>query len=154
MTVTPRFDLPLLAAGQAQKEMFHNEALGLIDALLHPCVEALDVATPPVAPQAGQAWGIGAAPTGDWTGRAMRLAQWTEGGWRFIMPTDGLSMVVRATGKRMAWWDGGWVRVGPTLGVGADPISAPTGGAFIDVEARAAISAMLDTMRAHGFLTA
>ena len=28
---TPRFALPLLAAGQAQKELFHNEALTLPD---------------------------------------------------------------------------------------------------------------------------
>ncbi|MGL4312420.1 MAG: DUF2793 domain-containing protein, partial [Sphingomonas sp.] len=31
---TSRLALPLLAAGQAQKEMFHNEALALIDLAL------------------------------------------------------------------------------------------------------------------------
>ena len=35
---TPRWSLPLLAAGQAQKEMTHNEALSLLDLVVHPCV--------------------------------------------------------------------------------------------------------------------
>ncbi len=35
---TSRLSLPLLHASQAQKEMTHNEALTLIDLLLHGCV--------------------------------------------------------------------------------------------------------------------
>lgn len=36
MDDTPRWTLPLLAAGQAQKEMTHNEALSLLDLIVHP----------------------------------------------------------------------------------------------------------------------
>lgn len=32
METTARLGLPLLAPGQAQKELFHNEALALVDA--------------------------------------------------------------------------------------------------------------------------
>ncbi|HLZ79899.1 MAG TPA: hypothetical protein VKQ09_11235 [Sphingomonas sp.] len=35
---TTRFALPLIAPGQAQKELFHNEALARVDALLQPSV--------------------------------------------------------------------------------------------------------------------
>lgn len=33
---TARFAFPLIAPGQAQKELFHNEALARVDALLQP----------------------------------------------------------------------------------------------------------------------
>ncbi len=70
--VTPRFSLPLLATAQAQKELTHNEALLLIDALLHGTVEGGPVSDPPPAPAAGQCWLVGASPTGEWAGQARR----------------------------------------------------------------------------------
>ena len=50
---TDRFALPLLQPGQAQKEMFHNEALAALDLLIQPAVEAVGVNTPPTAPRIG-----------------------------------------------------------------------------------------------------
>ena len=50
MDATPRWGLPLLFAGQAQKEIFHNEALMLVDALLHGRVESADLGAPPTDP--------------------------------------------------------------------------------------------------------
>ena len=46
-SMTPRFELPLLFAAQAQKEFFVNEAHSLVDALLHPVVKGT-TPTPPV----------------------------------------------------------------------------------------------------------
>jgi hypothetical protein len=45
-----------LQAGQAQKELTHNEALALIDMLLHAQVESMTVATPPGGAVVGQCW--------------------------------------------------------------------------------------------------
>ncbi len=39
MTDTPHLALPLLAAAQAQKHVTHNEALAMIDALVHLAVK-------------------------------------------------------------------------------------------------------------------
>jgi hypothetical protein len=77
-----RLGLPFLAVGQAQKELTHNEALALIDLALHAGVEAVGTNVPPAAPVEGQAWIVGSAPSGAWTGRSQALAGWTPGGWR------------------------------------------------------------------------
>ena len=77
---TARLALPFLAAGQAQKEMTHNEALARLDLVVDATVEAVGLMTPPASPLPGQAWVTGAAPTGDWMGQANALAGWTESG--------------------------------------------------------------------------
>ena len=40
-SATPRWALPLLAAGQAEKELTHNEALLLLDMAVQPSVVAV-----------------------------------------------------------------------------------------------------------------
>ncbi len=162
-TTTARHSLPLLMPGQAQKEMFHNESLSAIDMLLHAAVEAVGVAAPPAAPDEGMSWVVGAAPTGDWAGHAHAVASWTAGGWRFQNPVVGLSVFARLDGLR-ADWDGTEWRIGEVKGarlvvggvqvVGARRrgIATPDGGAAIDAEARTAVAAMLEAMRAHGLI--
>ena len=95
---TPRFALPLLQAGQAQKEIDHNEALVLIDGGLHPLVQTAGDDTPPGSPSPGAAWIVGPAPTGGWSGAAHALALWTGGGWRFLPPTLGMTVWNAAAG--------------------------------------------------------
>ncbi len=160
---TARWALPLLHAGQAQKEMFHNEALALIDMLLHGVVESADLNAPPVAPAAGQGWIVGADATGAWAGRAGAIAGWTAGGWRFATPREGLSMIVSDRGHAMIYGDGAW-RDGPLRGDGlfvgnirvvgaqAPAIADPSGGNIADVEARAALAAILTALRGHGLI--
>src|SRR5690606_17821307 len=57
-----RFALPMLLPGQAQKELFHNEALTVIDTALHPTVAGI-VSDPPGAPDVGASWIVGVAAT-------------------------------------------------------------------------------------------
>jgi hypothetical protein len=144
-----RFALPFLLPGQAQKEFFHNEALALIDLALHPAVEADAPETPPAAPLPGQAWIVGAAPTGAWAGRAGQLAGWTAGGWRFIAPREGLC-VWRRGAERVLRWDGAAWRDGIGGARAAPP--SPSGGTTIDAEARAAIESLIATLKSHGLI--
>ena len=72
---TPRLDLPLLAAAQAQKEAFVNEALARIDVLLHPVVKGSTTA-PPSNPQAGECWVVAATASDAWSERDDMLACW------------------------------------------------------------------------------
>ena len=101
---TTRHGLPLLQAGQAQKEVTHNEALVLLDLLAHPAVEGV-LATPPAAPLIGQGWIVGATATGDWAGQEGSLACCTSGGWRFLPARAGM-LVWNAASSAFAWFDG------------------------------------------------
>ena len=47
-SASPRFALPLLYSGQAQKEIFVNEAFSHVDALLHCSIEE-EMASPPAS---------------------------------------------------------------------------------------------------------
>jgi hypothetical protein len=160
---TPRFSLSLLAAGQAQKEIIHNEALTRIDALLIPIVESVAPGTVPGTPALGQCWIVGAAPTGLWQGQADALACWTEGGWRFVSPVDAMSVWSRADGLYVHHHSGAWVkgrvdalsyRVQGTQVIGPQrpAIANPTSGSVIDVEARVGLLAVLSALRSHGLI--
>jgi len=139
-----RWALPLLQAGQAQKEVVHNEALAAIDALLHPCVEAV-ADLPPASPEDGRCWLIGAGAGGPWSGRAGQLACRTGGGWRYLSPAEGTVLWNRATGRIMRRTAGAWF-------AGAAPVETPTGGGIVDAEARAAVAAIIVALRSHGLI--
>jgi hypothetical protein len=165
MEDTSRLVLPLLQPGQAQKELFHNEALLALDIAVQASVVEVGAIVPPAAPVAGQCWIVGDAPTGDWTGHAGALAGWTPGGWRFVGPCEG--MVVWDTARSLpvrrvaGAWEAGEGRVSrvviggvPVVGPRGAAIPTPAGGTTVDGEARAAIAAILAAMRDHGLITA
>ncbi|MFN4095298.1 MAG: DUF2793 domain-containing protein [Sphingomonas sp.] len=164
MTATARFALPLLHAGQAQKEMFHNEAVTGIDLLLHPVVQGVGVDTPPATPDVGQAWTIGDAPTGDWAGHGGEIANWTDGGWRFVIPCAGMEIWVESLARPLRYHGGsGWqagviaasrIEIGGLQVVGerGEAIAMPTGGSTVDEPARTAIAAIISALQAHGLV--
>jgi len=144
MPTTPRFALPYLATSQAQKEVTHNEALTLLDALLHAAVEAGPVADAPVDPVVGQCWIVGAAATGDWAGQGQAIALWTLGGWRFAVPRGGMQATRLTDGARLRFDGSAWVE--PAT------IDAPSGGSTIDSEPRSVIAALILHFEAQGLL--
>ena len=162
MDATERLVLPLLAAGQAQKELWHNEALNLIDLLIGGTIEGA-ASTPPATPVEGSFYLVSAGATGAWTGRDGTLAAHGPSGWRFVAPVTGTRLIERATG--LEWrFDGAGHQVGVAMaaelrvggakvvGARAGAIAAPTGGTSIDLEARACLSALLNALRGHGLI--
>lgn len=156
-----RLALPLILPGQAQKELFHNEALTRIDLALGAAIQ--DVRdSPPDTPTVGACWRVGATPSGAWIGHAGELAGWTEAGWRFIAPFAGM-MVWRMDEQRYEAFDGdtwqsalpvGGIQVAGLQVVGPrqPAIANPSGGATIDVEARSALSAIVAALMSHGLI--
>lgn len=162
LSTTHRLALPLLHAGQAQKEIFHNEALAAIDFLVQPVVVTIDATIPPPSPVPGECHIIGADAEGDWTGADHSLACWTLGGWRFATPFEGMGVWLVGTGP-VRFTRGEW-RVDMLVGRGveidgqrvigarADAIPIPIGGSVADIEAREAIAALIDRLEAHGLI--
>lgn len=162
---TPRLGFPLLASGQAQKEVTHNEALVLADALVQPVVQAIAPSAIPATPLPGQCWIVGNGAGGAWSGHDNAIACWTEGGWRFVPSREGMSTWCLADGlparRAEDRWIVGQIEAGvvrisrkQVLGVQQPAIPNVAGGAMIDAEVRVAVNAMLAMLRTHGLIAA
>jgi hypothetical protein len=156
-----RFALPYILPGQAQKEAYHNEALAALDGLVHAAVEGAAAAIPPAAPEPGQCWIVAAGATGPWAEQQDRLAIWTSGGWRFLAPAAGMKLWDKAAGHWRYWTGSAWsdgrlpsagLLVGghQVVGTRCAAVPSPSGGTIIDVEARAAIAALIVALKSHG----
>ena len=163
MDETARFALPQLAPGQAQKELWHNEALQRVDLLLCPVIENMTLTAPPASPAPGASYLVASGATGAWAGTDGMLAGYTDGGWRFIAPIDGMRVLDRTSGLTMLRTGGGWesgivraeeYRVGGLTVVRArqPAIADPAGGTVVDSECRAAIGSILAMLRIHGLI--
>lgn len=157
-----RLALPLLHAGQAQKEIAHNEALALLDIAVQASV-AGTADVPPEASTEGACWLVGETPEGAWTGHAGALAGWTAGGWRFVPPRAGMRVWDAGTQRWVVRvgdaWEVGAVRASRVLvegeqviGARRPAIAAAVGGAVVDGEARAVLGEILTTLRGHGLI--
>lgn len=139
-STSPRFDLPFLFVGQAQKEAWVNEALARVDALLHCSIEG-QRADPPAAPQNGEAWLVAAGATGEWAGKEATIATRQGDNWLFIAGQEGLRVFDRSTGQE---------RLFTTAWQNASAPLEPSGGSVVDVEARAVISELIAALRVLG----
>ena len=90
----------LLSAGQPQNEIFVNESLQTLDSL--------------VAGSVGNRRGTilqarrRSAPTGAWAGNPLSIAAYTNAGWRFVAPAEGMSFYVRSDATTAAYRTGVW----------------------------------------------
>ena len=141
---SPRFGLPLLFSGQAQKEAHVNEAHALTDGLMHCAIEAT-AEDPPVSPEDGKAWLIGSNPTGEWIDHAGQLALRQGGNWLFVSPSPGMRVFDRSVAS-FTHYDNGWQ-------IPAE-ITEPTGGSTVDPQARTAISDLIAALRVAGIFPA
>ena len=161
--MTPRLGLPFILPGQAQKEMFHNEALLQLDALVGGAVEEEPRNAPPAAPVPGQAFIVGTSPTGAWAGQAGKIAAYDSFGWRFLAPPEGCGVWVKSRSVQARHSGGSWfvgtvtadcILVGglQVVGAQAPALADPSGGATLDAEARTTLGAILSALRNHGLI--
>ena len=139
---SPRHALPFLIPGQAQKELFINESLALLDMLLHPVVQG-EATIPPAEPAAGDCWIVGSDATEAWSGFDASIAGWDGAQWSFARPLPGMSAYDAAVGAFRNFTTD-WSQL-PSL-------PEPSGGSVVDEEARASISALFGALRTAGVI--
>ena len=87
---TPHLGLPLIAASQAQKHVTHNEALGLLDALVQLACLDKDLTAPPPSPAEGDRYLVVTSnPGGAWAGLAGQVVRYADGVWAGAVPRAG-----------------------------------------------------------------
>jgi hypothetical protein len=88
---SPNLNLPYLLASQADKHVTLNEALSILDRLVHLTVVSASVTAQPATPTTGQAYIIPTNATGvDWTGfSADQIAIWEDGAWLALTARTG-----------------------------------------------------------------
>ncbi|MGB8818546.1 MAG: DUF2793 domain-containing protein [Rhizobiaceae bacterium] len=123
MDNTGRFELPLLMPSQAQKHVTHNEALTLIDALLHPAIKTFGDSAPPPSFQIDDAFYVGPSATGDWFGQSGKIAVFTDMGWRFANVRDGMLAHDLGADAHVKFTGASWEPLGS--GGGAAPTTLP-----------------------------
>lgn len=163
MSRSARLSLPFLAPGQAQKEMFHNEALQTLDLIVAACVEEPPRSTPPSSPDEGDCYLVASPAEGAWAPFAHHLAAYVAGAWRFVPGVEGMRAWVRSAKVTAEFRNGAWevgTIIGNRLHIGGQQvvsargaaIATPSGGPVVDTEARNAIDAILDRLRTHGLI--
>lgn len=105
---TERANLPELIVGQGSKELTHNEALRILEALTVGGVVDRDLTTPPVSPAAGSVYIPRATATGAWTGKENQIAHFYNGSWRFYQPQTGWHVWIIDEGIFASFAGGAW----------------------------------------------
>lgn len=132
MATSPDLGIPFISQAQAQPEVTHNEALLLLQAMLNGIIDR-GVNTPAVGPTIGDAYIVGSAPTGTWSGRANCITIWSGTAWDFVPGETSagtpITMGARQEGVR-AWvrdentyyiWNGSaWINFASTPAVATD----------------------------------
>ncbi|AZO80468.1 MULTISPECIES: DUF2793 domain-containing protein [unclassified Bosea (in: a-proteobacteria)] len=119
MSETPRLGLPLLAAGQAQKHVTHNDALMRLDALVHLVVASRTQTVPPATPVETSAYIVPASGSGVFVGHADDLAIFEDGAWSFLSPRAGWQAWVSDEAEHHVWTGTQWRRSQPESSLGA-----------------------------------
>ncbi|MDN2566096.1 DUF2793 domain-containing protein [Aquibium sp. A9E412] len=123
---TPRFLLPYILPSQAQKHVTHNEALRLIDVLVHGAVED-EAAAPPADPAEGACHLVAAGATGAFAGQDGALAAFVDGAWSFVAPVEGMRLWRRADARVVVFSAGAWTDLAAALGA-LDAAALAAGG--------------------------
>lgn len=116
MQTTGRFELPLIMPSQAQKHVTHNEALTLLDGLIHLVITASGLTAPPLSAVTDDAYLVGSPAAGAWFGQEGKIALNSDAGWRFTLPVRGMTAFFVSANELRIYEQGVWTKLGDYVG--------------------------------------
>lgn len=110
MSETANLELPVLEAGQAQKHVTVNEALGRLDAVVQLSAVSATIAAQPGAPAEGAVYLLPAGKSGAaWAAMAEgALAHFRGGAWEEITPREGWIAYLRDSDSVVFYTGAAW----------------------------------------------
>ena len=114
MENTQLLGLPYILASQAQKHVTHNEALRMLDAVIHLHVLSSSISQPPADPVEGDRYIV---PDGseDWDGSDGSVMAFQDGAWAAFSPQAGWLAWIADEQSLQVFRDGGWQSVSRDL---------------------------------------
>jgi Protein of unknown function (DUF2793) len=161
MPQSPRLALPLIAPGQSQKDVTHNEALLALDRMVTLAAVSRSLASPPASPLVGQMYIVPPAGAAAWGQPVGTLMQWQGSGWLAEPPRDGqialvideMVMLVHQGSWQASWPVSGLAIAGrQVLAVPPASVPAATGGSTVDAQARATLAALIQALQQQGLI--
>lgn len=116
MADTPKLVLPELSVSQASKEVTHNEALRILDAVVMPTVKDLDLTGPPGGEADGDTYIPAATATGAWAGHEDDIAYYKSSAWIFVTPAEGWQVYVQDEDTFYVFNGSAWLAAGDASG--------------------------------------
>lgn len=107
--------LPYIQGGQAQKHVTHNEAIRVLDTIVHLCVRD-QVQAPPADAVDGDRVIVADGAVDVFEGYAGKIAMFEGGAWTFVSPRKGWVAYDATLGQQVVFDGVGWQRVGGTGG--------------------------------------
>lgn len=123
-----RFNLPYIMPSQAQKHVTHNEAIRVLDTLIHASVKSRALTEAPQGPGEGDSYLVPEAAEGGFAGHIHALAAYTDGAWVFYPPRQGLIVNIEDEGLCLIWRGAGWETLGAAQDIDAAALSFDTFG--------------------------
>jgi hypothetical protein len=131
MADTPKLGMPELSASQQGKEVTHNEALRILDALVQATAIDKDSGTPPGSPADGDTYIVGttSSASGDWDGYDDYIAYYKNTAWLFVAPIEGMRVyLVDESAEYVYLGSAGWTAVEAVVGANSYDVAISKNG--------------------------
>lgn len=106
---SPLLSLPYLLPSQAQKHVYHNEALRVLDAVVQLAVLSQTMTSPPALAAVGDRYIVAAGASGSWAGHSDEIALFEGSDWGFFVPQPGWRAEIPAEARSLVYDGSAWI---------------------------------------------